>query len=136
MSLFQRGRSRQDEARHRREVKGSHHVVMSLCHQVILSLCHHEAQEAGKSHRLFCSAVLQKQTYPIESSYKIMGTGGSHHVVMSLCHQVMRQRRETQVIEIIFVRFYRKKGQIGLEQTIRLFSREYCLLSFGGFEGL
>ena len=76
MSLFQRGRSRQDEARHRREVKvtayfdllfykirfsscriilkdkirgtvGSHHVVMSLFHQVILSLCHHEAQEGS-----------------------------------------------------------------------------------------
>ena len=71
MSLFQRGRSRQDEARHRREVKGSHHVVMSLCHQVILSLCHHEAKEGGKSHRLLCSAVLQKQIYPIELSYKI-----------------------------------------------------------------
>ena len=60
-----------------------------------------------------------------------------HYVIKSSCHYaIMRQRRETQVIEKIFVRFYRKKGQIGLERTIRLFSREYCLLSFGGFEGL
>ena len=58
MSLFQRGRSRQDEARHRREGKGSHHVVMSLCHQVILSLCHHEAKEGNTSHRdNFCSVL-------------------------------------------------------------------------------
>ena len=38
MSLFQRGRSRQEEARHRREVNNTLFVCLPVCYQTILSL--------------------------------------------------------------------------------------------------